>query len=415
VADSGVAGKVVAARAVAVAATVDVADVGVATAERAEGTNSRAVEIPATGIPSSAGVRKAGGTAPRRTTELRVGSMTWRLRLQVPHRVWSRDGTTQDRDDWFASLWSLWGGSEAGLVGIHEGTLLTEQAFEMGLETESWTVDAGEAPRDRDWLAASAQSESTLFFGTEAAARQALVHLQTRHVLEILECVEQPDEDWDAQWKASFRGVDVHPFWRIRPPWVSVDSGGSGIPLLLNPGAGFGTGTHETTQLCLKLLADFAPRVSGRSEPMEALAGCRVLDFGSGSGVLSIAAARLGARETVGIEIDPLAIDNAQENARLNGVEGRIRFVHEFADFPEVQGGCELVLANILRPVLVQFSREIVGALRERGARALILSGLIAADVEPILATFGRERGLGEPAHVLALGDWRGIGWLIAD
>jgi ribosomal protein L11 methyltransferase len=204
---------------------------------------------------------------------------------------------------------------------------------------------------------------------------------------------EQKPQDWDAQWKASFlnagEGVVVPPFWRIVPPWVNGGKSGE-IALKINPGAGFGTGTHETTQLCLQALGETL-KEKGQS----------VLDFGSGSGILSVAAALLGA-SVQAIEIDPLAIDNAIENARLNGVENQIRY---FERLNENQRGFSVVVANILKPVLIEFSRELTARLAPGGV--MILSGLIDSDVDPVSKAY--SDALGAHFEVRNLGEWRAL------
>jgi ribosomal protein L11 methyltransferase len=299
-----------------------------------------------------------------------------------------------DREEFFSWLWQEFG--QAGLLGIHEGTLLSEDAARSGLETESWTIDAGEAPRDRDWIAAQAEAEVALYFADREAAVQALMRIRNEadDVDASAEPFEQKAQDWDAEWKASFRGIDVSPFWKIRPPWVDEQPDGKTVILRLNPGAGFGTGTHETTQLCLEALAG----VRGR----------KVLDFGSGSGILSIAAKLLGADKVDGVEIDPLANDNARENAALNGVTPE--FMLQMPAFSEREP-YDVVLANILKPVLLEFVDQLVARLSSTGT--MILSGLTEPDVQPVLeryrAAFSAKFGKMPNERVSALNEWRSI------
>ena len=132
----------------------------------------------------------------------------------------------------------------------------------------------------------------------------------------------------------------------------------------LAPGAGWGDGSHPTTQLCLQAITVLAPK--GRE--------WRMLDFGSGSGILSIRAAQLGAM-VCGVEVDPQGIAHAKANTELNGVTEKIRF-HETLD--DLAGPYDLIVANILRAVLLEFSGELVRRLRPDGI--LILSGLAATD-----------------------------------
>ncbi|OFY99639.1 MAG: hypothetical protein A2070_04245 [Bdellovibrionales bacterium GWC1_52_8] len=191
-------------------------------------------------------------------------------------------------------------------------------------------------------------------------------------------------------------GIVVPPFWRILPPWSSVPVNPDVSVLRINPGAGFGTGTHETTQLCLGAIADCWLAVP-RAWP-------GVLDFGSGSGILAIAAAKLGAKVTA-VEIDTLAIDNALDNARLNQLETQITFQ---TTLDGANGPFGMVIANILKPVLLQFSEELVNRLSPKGV--LILSGLIEKDLEAVSARFSELLGFTPVRR--ELNEWRALVWV---
>jgi ribosomal protein L11 methyltransferase len=332
-------------------------------------------------------------------------SATFRLPLVLPERISRSNGQEiLSREAFFERAWLEL--EPFALQGIHEGTVLSEEAFDRGLETESWTVDSGEAPRERDWVAAQEESSAELYFETREQAEAAWLFLKERWQGLVTPGVEEvPLQDWDAQWKASFQGVNLAPHWRVCPPWSEV--AGPGRLLRLNPGAGFGTGTHETTQLCLGFLGDEALRRGGSLE------GFRALDFGSGSGILSIGAALLGA-QVDGVEIDPLAIDNAKENVGLNPeAVSRIRFSLELDTESQTHQAYDLVIANILRPVLIEFAPRLVAALRSRSAKSpagvLILSGLIDSDVAPVVEAYERRLGPGWKSEVRASGDWRAI------
>jgi ribosomal protein L11 methyltransferase len=175
------------------------------------------------------------------------------------------------------------------------------------------------------------------------------------------------------------------------------------VVVRVNPGAGFGTGTHETTQLCLEALGGLAlERIADRGKLADAFDGLSVLDFGSGSGILGIACALLGARVEA-VEIDPLAIANATENADLNQVRGQVRFSQTLAPSPE---RFPLVLANILRPVLLEFASELVSRLAPGGA--LVLSGLMEGDVAEVSARYTALLG-GKTPEVFSSGEWRAL------
>jgi len=333
-----------------------------------------------------------------------MNGSSYKLKLRIPKKVKVSEAATPSVMD--RELFSQWLWDEflpMGLQGIHEGTLLSQEAADQGLETESWTLDAAEAPRERDWVADQAENEAELYFESLEGAEKAAERLRSMTDAEVGEIVEQKQEDWDAQWKASFlgagNGVPVPPFWRILPPWVDpakILAAGE-RPLKINPGAGFGTGTHETTQLCLQAI--------GEASQLRPLTGERVLDFGSGSGILAIGAALLGA-EVDAVEIDPLAIDNAIENGRLNQVEARLHYSRAMASPVQLY---RLVIANILRPVLLEFSEKLVERLGGPGS-TLILSGLIESDVNEVRARFSALLGGLEP-QVRELNEWRALIW----
>jgi ribosomal protein L11 methyltransferase len=185
--------------------------------------------------------------------------------------------------------------------------------------------------------------------------------------------------------------IEIPPCWRIGP----LGRADSGISIVIEPETGFGDGAHETTQLCLQAIAALAPR--GR--PV-----WRMLDFGSGSGILSIAAAKLGASVDA-VEIDDRAIGGLLHNARLNGVADRIVLARTLQSAGEPY---ELVVANILCAVLVAEAGELVRQLA-RGA-ALVLSGLVSTDVPVVSARYAPLFG-GLRPEVYELGDWRALVW----
>jgi ribosomal protein L11 methyltransferase len=274
--------------------------------------------------------------------------------------------------------------------GADEGTLLTEEAHRLGFEFESWVLDSGQAPHERDWLAQLEEARpAILFFQTLDAAVACRSRLAAIAPLEALgEPIEIPEEDWDAAWRKSFVGIDVGDHFKIRPPW-SPEAGSEGV-IMINPGAGFGTGTHETTQLCLEEITY-----------VESLQGKRVLDFGSGSGILAIGCATRGAVVSC-VEIDPLANENAVQNARLNNVTLSIQTELD----PSWESQFEVVLANILRPVLIEFGPRlwktaVPGAL-------FIFSGLIEEDLSRVIDAV-LDLGVSTPPKVTKKGEWRAI------
>ncbi len=305
-----------------------------------------------------------------------------------------------DRDALLAAVWEC--ASPHGLQGLDEGTILTEEAHELGLETESWVLDAGIAPHERDWLREQAKCEVLLYFNTiEEASQAGATLLGVLPGVEIASSETRPTQDWNEKWRASFQGIEALPGLWVLPPWRKDAILPERAKVLwIEPGAGFGTGTHETTRLCLRALHE-----AFRVEP--SLAGARALDFGSGSGILSIACAALGAGSVLGVEIDPLANDNARENARTNGAEDRVRF-QEFLP-PREDGVFGLIVANILRPVLLTFAEELVSRLRPGGI--LVLSGLVEQDLPAIRQGFYALLKEPDPFSLLEMGEWRALAW----
>jgi ribosomal protein L11 methyltransferase len=327
---------------------------------------------------------------------------TFRFKLQVPKQVTVQGEMEFDREDFFNWLWESYG--SRGLLGVHEGTLLSEEAAEQGFETDSWTVDAAEAPCERDWVQSQELADAELYFASAELAEVARRELTALTGLNCGTVVEQKPEDWNATWKASFnaleKGFEIPPFWKIYPSWIEREKEEDGIQgrckvLRINPGAGFGTGTHETTQLCLQAIGDASKKLR--------LEGAPVLDFGSGSGILAIGAALLGAFVSA-VEIDSMAIENAVENATINEVEEQVVYSKTLGPVGDY---FPLVIANILRPVLIEFAPELVRRLAPRGT--LVLSGLIESDVSEIDRVFSGL--LGRKPEIRALNEWRCLVW----
>ncbi|MGE5251794.1 MAG: 50S ribosomal protein L11 methyltransferase [Bacteroidota bacterium] len=177
------------------------------------------------------------------------------------------------------------------------------------------------------------------------------------------------DQNWMEAWKQNYRPIAVGRRLAIVPAWLeSPDS--ERIAIRIDPGMAFGTGTHPTTQLCLDLLEAAADR-----RPLTT-----VIDVGCGSGILSIAALKLGAREALGVDIDREAVRNARENAEINGIgqelvlgQGSVGEVLE-GNFP--LRSAPLVLANILAPIIIRLLDAGLGEVVEPGGE-LILSGIL--------------------------------------
>ncbi|HEX6068734.1 MAG TPA: 50S ribosomal protein L11 methyltransferase [Longimicrobiaceae bacterium] len=185
----------------------------------------------------------------------------------------------------------------------------------------------------------------------------------------------QDDEDWSREWKKGLEPRAVTPRIVTKPSWTEYAPAPGQIVIDIDPQMAFGTGEHATTRGCLRLL-DRVIRP-----------GDRVLDVGSGSGILSVAAAMLGAGEVVAVEYDPDANLNARENLAHNGVEERVRLVEAMADpaLIEAEGSFDLILANILSGVIRPLLPAFRAALRPGGR--LIVSGILQSESEAVAAS----------------------------
>jgi ribosomal protein L11 methyltransferase len=191
----------------------------------------------------------------------------------------------------------------------------------------------------------------------------------------------QENEDWARTWKRGLQPRQVTDRIVVKPTWTEWERRGDEVVIDVDPQMAFGTGEHATTRGCLRLL-DAALRP-----------GDRVLDVGSGSAILAIAAARLGAGEIVAVEFDPDANLNARENLEQNGVADRVRIVEAMADAILLAdlGRFDLLLANILSGVIRPLLPAFRAALAEGGR--LILSGILQAEHEEVVRA-ARDAGL---------------------
>lgn len=178
-----------------------------------------------------------------------------------------------------------------------------------------------------------------------------------------IETVGCSEEDWADKWKAFFKPTPVGERLFVRPIWIDEYDAGDRAVLNIEPGAAFGTGTHETTRLCLETLDKIIK------------AGDTVLDIGCGSGILAIASMLLGAKEGFGVDIDPLAVKTAKENGLMNNFkEPELTFVcGDLAD--KVTKKYDVVVANIVADIIILFSTQ-VKAFMKTGAK-FIASGII--------------------------------------
>lgn len=254
----------------------------------------------------------------------------------------------------FCSNWLLENGCEG--VQVEDTSIKFDESEDATLEARDEVVVTGylRAGKDTDSVLLAAWLED----GVEADLK--------------IEPVET--KDWANQWRENFPPLEIGPFL-ITPTWEDVTDTDK-IVIRLDPGLAFGTGQHPTTRMCLELLAEVVTE------------GVRLLDVGCGSGILSIAAAKLGAKVT-GSDLDPWCVSATQENAELNGVEIE---VYGDADLGWMTSPFPLVVANLMSDLLIRLSAELARVTEVGGI--LVVSGISlprADDVEVALRAAGFE------------------------
>jgi ribosomal protein L11 methyltransferase len=187
------------------------------------------------------------------------------------------------------------------------------------------------------------------------------------------------EQDWGENWKQFFKPLRVGARFVVKPPWAKTRLKKSERLIEIDPGMAFGTGTHATTQLSMEALEG---RLTKR--------GVSVLDVGTGSGILAIAAARLGASEVWGIDIDPVAVEIARENVGINGVSPQVKI--RKARIGEIRKRFDLVVANIDFRGLRRARGAMVSHLTKHGS--LILSGILDKEEEILRRYYVETREL---------------------
>lgn len=253
-------------------------------------------------------------------------------------------------------------------VPADDAELRTYELFELGA--------TGVEQRDEDTLSKGAADAVTLIasFEDEDAARAAQAELEgvPSEIVFVL------GDAWRDEWKRFFKPARIGERFVVRPSWEPFEAGPEDRVIVIDPGRAFGTGLHETTRLVLRELERRVPE------------GARLLDVGTGSGILSIAALMLGASSALGIDVDEDAVAIAVENAGLNG-QGE-RFSGSAAPVETLTERFPLVLANIEARVLIPLAEGIAARVETGGT--LILSGLLAGqedEVEAHYVGFRRE------------------------
>jgi ribosomal protein L11 methyltransferase len=277
---------------------------------------------------------------------------------------------------------------------VASGGTTVEPGFDLVDEGLGARIDPNRPAMVRGYVPAGDPSAARAAEGAVAQVADALGHLQAFGLRQIGEVQTRVvlEADWAEAWKAYFPVMRIGRRLVIRPTWRRHRAGPADVVLAFDPGMAFGTGLHPTTRLCLAALEPLAD--DGR------LAGVRVLDVGCGSGILSIAALKLGAGSALGVDTDPIAVASTTANARRNRLARRLHARE--GSVPTDPGSFDVVLANLVAGVLIPLAPLLCEELRSGGT--LLASGIFA-DRETEVTTAFEAAGL-EPAGRSVEGDW---------
>ena len=262
---------------------------------------------------------------------------------------------------------------EAGASGLEEREIAETRERVSGRGVEPIGGGTDDIPRELWVYAPAARAPAVEVVLAELEARDL------RGRMRGLGTERAPDEDWSRRWRDGLAVVRISPRLSVRPPFVP-DDGQGGASVVVDPGQAFGTGGHASTRLALALLDAL---------PQETLRDARVLDVGTGSGVIALAAVALGARVAIALDVDRVAVHEAKRNAITNGVADRVAF---FAGpVAAVRAGAfDLAFANLLRSEVLPILPALAAALAP-GARA-VFSGLLGSERDEMEAALSAAR-----------------------
>jgi ribosomal protein L11 methyltransferase len=284
--------------------------------------------------------------------------------------------TTEEHADIVASVLMDAGAGGVEMEGGSVPQATSDEYALPGAETDIMTVSA--------------------YFGEDGS--DALAETLRKRLNEILPDAEAelsvvtvPDTDWNENFRRNFTAFRAAGRFVIQPSWEKYQAEADDIVLQIDPGMAFGTGDHESTRMCLELLQKYM-------QP-----GNCVMDVGTGSGILGIAAMKLGASSVLAMDYDPVSVRVAAENAEANGVVMETRQ----SDLLSNAGGgsYDVVLANIVADILIRLNRDIAPYLKQGGV--YILGGIIEERLEEVTTSLAQS-GM-DVVETLAMNDWRAV------
>ncbi len=264
--------------------------------------------------------------------------------------------TTEEKAEQVSDMLMGWGAQAVSFLDAHDTPIYEPMPGEVIYWTNTVVVGLFDAEHPMDKVLG--QLKQVSFFKGEPDFK-----------LEQLE-----DKDWEREWMDNFHPIKFGERLWVCPSWRDIPDP-TAVNVMLDPGLAFGTGTHPTTALCMQWLdATIKPEQS-------------VVDFGCGSGILGIAALKLGAKRVVGVDIDPQAIEASTANAKRNNVEGQIELYlpqHQPKDFQ-----ADVVVANILAGPLAEL-KDIISAYVKPGG-LLALSGILESQAQSVIDAYSDE------------------------
>lgn len=192
-----------------------------------------------------------------------------------------------------------------------------------------------------------------------------------------IETVGVNEEDWANAWKAYYKPIKIGKRLVIVPAWEKYEAADGELVVRMDPGMAFGTGTHETTRLVIRMLEDYV-------KP-----GCRMLDVGTGSGILAICASRLGARECKAYDIDPMAVRVANENIKDSGLTNITCEVSDLLRQADRSAPYDLICANIVADIIIRMTPDVSPFMHEN--TVLLASGIISERAEDVITCFEKN------------------------
>ncbi len=202
------------------------------------------------------------------------------------------------------------------------------------------------------------------------------------------------EKDWENEWKKYFKPQRVSDFVVIKPTWEPYTPASDETVVEIDPGMAFGTGTHETTRMCIALIEEYMQ------------AGDFVLDVGCGSGILAVAAAKLGAGSVLALDLDSVAVETAQKNVALNCMESKVSVIRsDILSAVPAESRYNIVVANIIADVVIELNASILKYMKKPGI--YICSGIIRDRLDDVLSSL-KKNGL-RVIKVSNMGEWCAI------